>query len=103
MGEYKNKTNIEKFLELVPDGKGSMIDVVKRKVTLELSVAQAIELLDFLSHFNELSHEELEESKDYQEQVEIPNNYNMFGPWQDTLNKVDEVEEILKNKLNKIR
>lgn len=71
-----------------------------KKVTIELNVATAIELSNFLNHFNSVSKKELDEAKEFQGH-ETPPNYNMFCLWEDTLNKIDEVEEKLKDKLKK--
>ena len=98
----KKKTNIEKFLELVPDGAGSMMDIVNRKVTLELSVGSAIELLDFLDHFNVISRSDLGEHIQAQGSVGFPDNYNPFGSWEDALERTEKIAEILKDKLDNL-
>jgi hypothetical protein len=96
----KNKTNIEKFKELVSDKPSKMRDVVKRRVILELSVGSAIELLDFLDHFNAISRGDLEEH--IQAQGSHPDNYNPFGSWEDALERTEKIAEILKDKLDNL-
>jgi len=98
----KKKTNIEKFKELVSDKPSKMRDVVKRRVILELSVGSAIELLDFLDHFNAISREDLAEQIKAQRPAGFPDNYNMFGSWEDTLERTEKIAEILKDKLDNL-
>ncbi len=98
----KKKTNIEKFKELVSDKPSKMRDVVKRRVILELSVGSAIELLDFLDHFNAISRGDLEEHIQAQGSVGFPDNYNPFGSWEDALERTEKIAEILKDKLDNI-
>jgi len=75
-------------------------DVIKRRVTLELSVGSAIQLLDFLDHFNAISREDLNET--IQAQVSHPDNYNPYRPWEDTLEEIEEITKILKDKLDNL-
>ncbi len=75
-------------------------EVIKRRVTLELSVGSAIELLDFLDHFNAISREDLNEH--IQAQVNIPENHNPYKAWEDTLEEIEEIVKILKDKLDNL-
>jgi len=75
-------------------------DVIKRRVTLELRVGSAIELLDFLDHFNKISREDLNEH--IQAQVDITEHHNPFRAWEDTLEEIEEITKILKDKLDNL-
>jgi len=70
------------------------------KIKLELSVGSAIELLDFLDHFNAISRGDLEEN--IQAQVDITENHNPYRPWEDTLEEIEEIAKILKDKLDNL-
>ena len=70
------------------------------KIKLELSIESAMELLDFLDHFSAISRGDLEEH--IQAQVNIPENYNPYRPWEDTLEEIEEIVKILKDKLDNL-
>jgi len=70
------------------------------EIKLELSIESAVELLDSLDHFNAISRGDLEEH--IQAQVNIPENYNPYRPWEDTLEEIEEIVKILKDKLDNL-
>jgi len=70
------------------------------EIKLELSIESAVELLDFLNHFNAVSRGDMEEH--IQAQKSFPDNYNPFGRWEDALERTEKIEEILKDKLDNL-
>ena len=67
-----------------------------KKVIIELSLTTATDLSNFLNHFKSVSKKELDEAKEFNN--EVPNNHNMFCLWEDVLDRIDEVEEQLRDK-----
>ncbi len=73
-------------------------EVIKRRVTLELSVESAIELLDFLDHFNTVLREDLDEHAKFQATFYLGNP----EAWEDCLEETKEIAKILKDKLDNL-